>query len=52
MDVSSNTDPRRTKSFLAAGTYFLQLASSGRQVRAGIRQSMPSSEGLQEYPLW
>jgi hypothetical protein len=38
----SNTDSRRAKFFLAAGTCF-QLASSGRQVRAGMRQSMPSS---------
>ena len=29
-----------------------QPAISGRQVRCGCRQSMPSSEGLQEYPLW
>jgi hypothetical protein len=26
-------------------------AFSGRQVRCGTRQSIPSSEGLQEYPL-
>ena len=31
---------------------FFQPAISGRQVRTGMRQSMPSSEGLQEYPLW
>jgi hypothetical protein len=51
MCESSNTDPRRSKYFLAAGTYF-QPAISGRQERAGMRQSIPSSEGLQEYPLW
>ena len=29
-----------------------QPAISGRHVRCGCRQSIPSSEGLQEYPLW
>jgi hypothetical protein len=29
-----------------------QPATSGWCIRFGIRQSMPSSEGLQEYPLW
>jgi hypothetical protein len=48
----SNTDSRRAKSFLRLGGCFIQLASSGRQVRAGMRQSMPSSEGPKEYPLW
>jgi hypothetical protein len=27
-------------------------AISGRHVRTGARQSMPSSEGVQEYPPW
>ena len=27
-------------------------ALAGRQVICGLRQSIPSSEGLQEYPLW
>jgi hypothetical protein len=43
MTEFSNTDSRRDKSFLTVGTDFLQLASSGRQVRVGMRQSMPSS---------
>jgi len=29
-----------------------QPASSGRRLRAVARHSHPSSEGLQEYPLW
>ena len=32
--------------------FVCQPAISGRQVRCGCRQSIPSSEGLQEYPLW
>jgi hypothetical protein len=51
MYESSNIDSRRIKYFRAAITFF-QPAISGRQVRAGMRQSIPSSEGLQEYPLW
>jgi hypothetical protein len=27
-------------------------AAEGRQVCRGFRQSIPSSEGFQEYPLW
>ena len=30
----------------------VQPALSGRHVNCGLRQSIPSSEGLQEYPLW
>ena len=29
-----------------------QPAALGRNVARGFRQSIPSSEGLQEYPLW
>jgi hypothetical protein len=51
MSESSVVDSRRIKCFLGVDADF-QLANSGCQVRAGILQSIPSSEGLQEYPSW